>query len=206
MTTTHRSPSLMAWRIAAGGLIALFVAPAITLAASPSALARAANPKSVSLNLADVRHVLSKQLTTTSGRYEKPNAMGACTSTPPVNEYNATFSGPMSTKGVLAAISQVYTYKSSAGPACTEESAASTYKVLGASLGKMSTVHGVGERAFVVDTTGPKTKQAPVYTLGLNFTRGVYRALIIVQSNQKIKASDIVRLGKIVDGRMKKFR
>jgi hypothetical protein len=66
----------------------------------------------------------------------------------------------------------------------------------------MTSAHGVGTQAFLLDTTGPKSQGSQVYTLALKFTRGVYRALIIVQSNRTIKASDMIKLGKIVDGRM----
>jgi hypothetical protein len=204
MTTRHLSFSSIASRIVAGGLVALFVAPSMTLAASSNAPARATNAKAVSLVLADVRHVLGRELTAGNARYSTPSAMGACTSTPPVKDYTADFYGPLRTKGVLNVISDVYTYKSAAGPVCNQKLDASTYKILGGTLGKLSTVHGVGEQAFVVDTTGPKTKLAPVYTLGLKFTRGLYRAIIIVQSNKKIRESDMVRLGQIVDARMKR--
>lgn len=42
--------------------------------------------------------------------------------------------------------------------------------------------------------------------LGLSFIRGSYRALITVQSNQKINAADLIKLGKVVDGRMRHTR
>jgi hypothetical protein len=174
---------------------------------SPAALAapasaHAPSAKAVSLRLADVRQVLGHGLTDTYARSSSPHAMGMCTSTPPVAEYDATYSSPLGTKGVLEAISNVYTYKSSAGPACYLKFETSEHQTLGDALGKMSAVHGVGEHAFLLDTTGPKTKEAPVYTLGLNFSRGLYRADIIVQSNRTIKASDMIKLGKIMDGRM----
>jgi len=183
-------------------MLALFLAPAVSFAAASSAPARAPNAKSVSLQLADVRHVLGSGLTAGDARYSKPQAMGACTSTPPLTEYTATFDGPLHTKGVLGVISQVYTYKSAGGPVCNQKLEISMNKIV--AVGKMTMVHGVGEQAFLLDTTGPKSQRRPVYTLGLKFTRGSYRAIIIVQSNKTIKGADVIRLGKIVDGRMKK--
>jgi hypothetical protein len=206
MKTRHRTLSLIASRIAAAGVIALLLTPTLTLAATPGAPARAANAKSVSLRLSDVLHVLGSGFIAGDARYSKANAMGACTSTPPVTNYNASFSGPLRTKGVLNVISDVYTYKSAGGPVCNQKIDITEYKTLGSIIGKMTTVHGVGEQALLLDTTGPKTKAPPVYTLGLKFTRGLYRAIIIVQSNKKIQASDMIKLGQIVDGRMKHSR
>jgi hypothetical protein len=185
-------------------MVVFFLVPAVTLAATSTAPARAPNAKSVSLKLADVLHVLGSGLTAGNARYSKPNAMGACTSTPPLTEYTANFYGPLHTKGVLGVISMVYTYRSAAGPLCNQKLDISMNKVLGGTIGKMTTVHGVGEQAFLLDTTGPKSQRRPVFTLALKFIRGSYRAIIVVQSNQTIKGADVIRLGKIVDGRMKK--
>jgi hypothetical protein len=192
----------MAISIAAAGTLALLLTPVASLAATSSAPIGAANAKTVSLQLSDVRHVLGNGFSASDARYGKPHAMGACTSTPPLTDYIANFSGPLRTKGVLAVISDVYTYKSAAGPVCNQSFEISEYKVLGSTLGKMTSAHGVGTQAFLLDTTGPKSQGSQVYTLALKFTRGVYRALIIVQSNRTIKASDMIKLGKIVDGRM----
>lgn len=188
----------------ATAILLLTFSPSAALAAPAPAYAPSA--KAVSLRLADVRQVLGHELTDTYAHNRTPHAMGVCTSTPPVAEYDATYSSPLGTKGVLEAISDVYTYTSSAGPACHLKSVLSEHQTLGDTLGKMSTIHGVGEHAFLLDTTGPKTKEAPVYTLGLNFTRGMYRGVIIVQSNRTIKASDMIKLGKIMDGRMQHTR
>lgn len=197
-------------RLASGliavGSIAALMAPAVTNAASSEAPARAANAKSVSLRLADVLHVLGRNISTGPARYSKPSAMGACTSTPPATDYTANFSGPLRTKGVLTVISDVYTYKSAGGPTCNQQIEVTEYKLVGAITGKMTTVHGVGEQAFILDATGPKTPQPPVYSLALKFTRGLYRAIIVVQSNKPIRASDMIRLGVVVDGRMKRTR
>jgi len=201
MRIRHRTPALIASSIAAAGALALFLAPVATLAAAPSAPIRATNAKAVSLRLADVLHVLGSGLTAGNSRYSKPSAMGACTSPPPVTDYTANFYGPLRTKGVLTVISDVYTYKSAGGPTCNQKLEISMNKVL--AVGKMTIVHGVGEQALVLDTTGPKSQGPLVYTLALKFTRGSYRAIIIVQSNRKIKAADMIKLGKIVDGRMK---
>jgi hypothetical protein len=148
--------------------------------------------------------VLGSGLTAGDARSRKPNAIGVCTSTPPATEYAANFYGPVRTKGVLTVIGDVYTYKSADGPVCNQKYDISTYKVLGGILGKMTIVHGVGEQALLLDTTGPKSQRSPVYTLALKFTRGSYRAIIIVQSNKTIKQADMIKLGTIVDGRMKK--
>jgi hypothetical protein len=190
----------------AAGMIAALMAPAATFAAPSSAPARAANAKSVSLRLADVLHVLGTNISTGPARYSKPSAMGACTSTPPATDYIANFSGPLRTKGVLTVISDVYTYKSAGGPTCNQQIEVTEYKLVGAITGKITTVHGVGEQAFILDATGPKTPQPPVYSLALKFTRGLYRAIIVVQSNKPIRVSDMIRLGVIVDGRMKRTR
>jgi hypothetical protein len=196
----------LASTLLAAGIVAAMVAPSITLAAPSSAPARAANAKSVSLRLADVLHVLGTNISTGPARYSKPSAMGACTSTPPATDYTANFSGPLRTKGVLTVISDVYTYKSAGGPTCNQQIEVTEYKLVGAITGKMTTVHGVGEQAFILDATGPKTPQPPVYSLALKFTRGLYRAIIVVQSNKPIRVSDMIRLGVIVDGRMKRTR
>lgn len=203
MQSTQRIFSRITASIAGAGMLALFLAPVVTFAALSSEPAGAPNAKSVSLRLADVRHVLGSGLTAGSARSSKPNAMGACTSTPPLTRYLTNFDGALHTKGVLAVISDVTTYRSAAGPVCNQKLDISMNKVLGGTLGKMTIVHGVGEQAFLLDTTGPQSQRHPVYTLGLKFIRGSYRALIIVQSNQKINAADMVRLGKIVDGRMR---
>jgi hypothetical protein len=186
-------------------MLASLMTPALTFAATPSAPARAANAKSVSLRLADVLHVLGGGLKAGEARFEKPVSL-VCPSTPAITEYHSNFDGPVGTKGVLVAISDIYTYRSAAGPRCLHKSEMSMNKVLGNTIGRMTIVHGVGEQAFLLDTTGPKTKLAPVYTLGLNFTRGSYRANILVQSNRTIKASDMIKLGQIVDERMKHTR
>jgi hypothetical protein len=204
MTTTRYSRHIhLASRLMTAGLIAALMSPAVTLAAPSSAPARAANAKSVSLRLADVLHVLGRNISVGPARYSKPNAMGACTSTPPATDYTADFSGPLRTKGVLTVISDVYTYKSSGGPTCNQKMEITEYKLVGAITGKITTVHGVGEQAFILDATGPKTSQPPVYSLALKFTRGLYRAIIVVQSNKPIRVADMIRLGVIVDGRMK---
>jgi hypothetical protein len=180
--------------------------PAAVLGAPARSPANATSAKSVSLRLADVLHVLGGGLSAGAGRYSKPSAMGACTSTPPVTDYTANFSGPLRTKGVLTVISDVYTYKTAGGPVCNQKIEISENKILGSTIGKMIAVHGVGTQAFLLDTTGPKSQGPPVYTLGLKFTRGVYRAIIIVQSNKPIKGTDMVKLGAIVDGRMQHSR
>jgi hypothetical protein len=156
-------------------------------------------------HLADVLHVLGGGLKAGEARFEKPVSL-VCPSTPAITEYHSNFDGPVGTKGVLVAISDIYTYRSAAGPRCLHKSEISMNKVLANTIGRMTIVHGVGEQAFLLDTTGPKTKLAPVYTLGLNFTRGSYRANILVQSNRTIKASDMIKLGQIVDERMKHTR
>jgi hypothetical protein len=179
----------------------LFAAGALLAPHAATAAPASGTAKSVSLQLVDVRRVLGSAITAGDARYSKPNAMGACTSTPPVTDYIANFSGPLHTKGILTVISDVYTYKSSGGPVCNQKLEISMNKLV--AVGKMTTVHGVGEQAFVLDTTGPKSQGPPVYTLALKFTRGSYRAIIIVQSNHEIKAADMVKLGQIVDGRMK---
>jgi hypothetical protein len=203
MMARLRTLSVIASSTLRAGMLALCLAPSVTLASAPRAPAQAANAKSVSLRLSDVLHVLGGGLTAGTARYNKPSASGACTTTPPVTDYIANFSGPLLTKGVLNVISDVYTYKSAGGPVCNQQTDITLYKTLGGVFGKVTSVHGVGEQAFLLDTTGPKTKLAPVYTLGLKFTRGSYRAIIIVQSHKKIKASDMITLGQIVDGRMK---
>jgi hypothetical protein len=181
-------------------LLALF--PVGVLAAPLRVPNSAPSAKSVSLRLGDVLHVLGRGISAGDTRSSKPTAMGECTSTPPLTDYTANFAGPLRTKGVLTVISDVYTYQTAAGPVCHLKYDIFENKILGSTLGKMTTVHGVGSQAFLLDTTGPKTKEAPVYTVGLNFARGVYRALIIVQSNRTIRASDMIKLGKIMDGRM----
>lgn len=170
--------------------------------ATTHALIHAASAKSVSLQLSDVRHVLGNGLTANDARYSTPHAMGVCTTTPPITDYLTTFSGPLHTKGVLSVISDVYTYKSVAGPICNQKLDIANDKTLGSIIGKLTTVHGVGTQAFVLDTTGPKSQGPSVYTLALKFTRSVYRGIIIVQSNRKINPADMVALGKIVDRRM----
>jgi hypothetical protein len=197
MTTRSRITST----IVGAGMLTLFLAPAATLAATSSAPARSTNAKSVSLVLADVRHVLGGGLTAGYASYSKPTAMGTCTSTPPVTHYAENFLAGLHTKGILAVINDVYTYKRD-GAACNQNLAISMNKLV--AVGKLTLVHGVGEQAYVLDTTGPKTRARPVYTLGINFIRGPYRALIIVQSNQTIKVADMIKLGKIVDGRMRR--
>jgi hypothetical protein len=194
-----------------GSMKAVAIALLLLTLSSSAALAapapaHAPSAKAVSLSLADVRQVLGHGLTNTYARNSTPHALGVCTTTPPVAEYDATYSAPLGTKGVLEAISDVYTYTSAAGPACHLKFDMSEHQTLGDTLGKMSTIHGVGEHAFLLDTTGPKTKEAPVYTLGLNFSRGLYRGVIIVQSNRTIKASDMIKLGKVMDGRMQRTR
>ncbi|HEX8917149.1 MAG TPA: hypothetical protein VF898_01480, partial [Chloroflexota bacterium] len=192
--------------VAAAAMLLLAVPPAGALAAPHRAPSYAPSAKSVSLRLGDVLQVLGRGFSAGDTRSSKPTAMGECTSTPPVTDYTVNFMGPLRTKGVLTVISDVYTYKSAAGPVCHLKYDISENKILGRTLGEMTTVHGVGSQAFLLDTTGPKTKEAPVYTLGLNFARGVYRALIIVQSNQKINAAELIKLGKLVDGRMRHTR
>ncbi len=196
----------LASRLMAAGLVVALMAPAVTHAASSSAPARAANAKSVSLRLADVLHVLGSGLTTGDARSSKPSAMGACTSTPPATGYIANFGGPLRTKGVLTVISDVYTYRSAGGPTCNQKLEVTEYKLVGAITGKITAVHGVGDQAFILDATGPKTSQPPVYSLALKFTRGLYRAIIVVQSMKPIRVTDMIRLGVIVDGRMKLTR
>lgn len=198
--------SLSASRMGAAVLIALLAAPAAALGAAPGVPARAANAKSVSLRLTDVLHVLGGGIVAGNARFSKPSAMGACTSTPPATDYTANFSGPLRTKGILTVISDIYTYKQSGGPACNQKIEISQYKVLGSITGKITTVHGVGEQAFMLDATGPKSSTPPVYSLALKFIRGVYRAIIVVQSNQPIRTADMIRLGAIVDGRMQHTR
>ena len=202
-TARYRTRIRLASSLMAAGLLAALMAPAVALAAPSSAPPRAANAKSVSLRLPDVLHVLGSGLTAGDARYSKPNAMGACTSTPPATDFVANFSGPLRTKGVLTVISDVYTYKSSGGPTCNQKIELTEYKLVGAITGKITAVHGVGEQAFILDATGPKTSQPPVYSLALKFTRGLYRAIIVVQSNKPIRVADMIRLGAIVDGRMK---
>lgn len=205
-TAPYRSRVRLASCLLTSVLVAALLAPAASLAAPSRAPARAANGKSVSLRLADVVHVLGGGLTAGDARSSKPSAMGACTSTPPATDYVANFSGPLRTKGVLTVISQVYTYKSAGGPTCNQKIELTQYQVLGAIAGKVTTVHGVGEQAFILDATGPKTSAPPVYSLALKFTRSLYRAIIIVQSNKPIRVTDMLRLGSIVDGRMKHTR
>jgi hypothetical protein len=192
--------------ILAAGVISLCLAPGISFAASSGTTARAVSAKAVSLRLADVVHVLGGGLTSGDAKASKPAAMGVCTSTPPATEYTTNFSGSLHTKGVLTVISVVYTFRSVRGPTCTQASDMSTYKLMGGTIGTVTAVRGVGEHAFLVDTTGPKSQGPQVFTLAIKFTRGMYRALIVVQSNQKIKVSNMVMLGKIVDGRMKHTR
>jgi hypothetical protein len=191
---------------AATAVLFLALSPVGVLAAPYRVPNSVLSAKSVSLRLGDVLHVLGRGISAGDTRFSKPTAMGECTSTPPVTDYTANFAGPLRTKGVLTVISDVYTYKSAAGPVCHLKYDISENKILGSTLGKMTIVDGVGSQAFLLDTTGPKTKEAPVYTLGLNFARGVYRALIIVQSNRTIKASDMIKLGKIMDARMQRTR
>jgi hypothetical protein len=206
MKIQNRTLSLFASSIVAAGMVALLVTPGITRAATSSAPARAVNAKSVSLRLADVLHVLGSGITLGDARSTTPHAIGVCTSTPPATDFLVNFSGPLHTKGILNVISDVVTYKSAGGPGCNQKYDISTYKILGGTLGKLTTVHGVGEQAFVLDTTGPKSQGPQLYSLALKFTRGLYRALIIVQSNQRIKVADMIKLGQIVDGRMKHTR
>ncbi len=205
-TTPFRSHVRLATSLMAAGLSAALMAPAVSLASPSGAPARGANAKSVSLRLADVLHVLGSGLTAGDARSSKPNAMGACTSTPPATDYVANFSGPLRTKGVLTVISDVYTYKSAGGPTCNQKIELTEYKLVGAITGQITTVHGVGEQAFILDATGPKTSAPPVYSLALKFTRGLFRAIIVVQSNKPIRVTDMMRLGAIVDGRMKHTR
>jgi len=202
MNARHRPLSRLSSTFAAVvGL--LLLAPTASIAAPASAPTRAANARSVSLRLADVAHVLGRGLTAGNAGYaSKPSAMGACTSTPPVTDFTTDFYGPIRTKGVLNVISDVYTYGSADGPVCNQKIDISSYKVLGGALGKMTTLHGVGGQAFLLDTTGPKSQKPVVYTLALKFTRGVYRVIIVVQSNKGIKTSDMIKLARVVDGRI----
>ena len=204
MNARHRLLSRLSSTLAAVTVL-LLLTPGASLAAQAGAPARATNARSVSLRLVDVTHVLGRGLTAGKAGYtSKPSAMGACTSTPPVTDYTADFYGPVRTKGVLNVVSDVYTYRSASGPVCNQKIDISTYKVLGGTLGKMTTVHGVGGQAFLLDTTGPKSQEPTVYTLALKFTRGMYRAIIIVQSNKGIKAADMIKLARIVDGRIRR--
>ena len=202
MNARHRPLSRLFSRFAPVVLL-LLLTPIASLAAPAGAPAQAPNAKSVSPRLADVTRVLGRGLTIGKAGYtSKPSAMGACTSTPPVTDYTADFYGPLRTKGVLNVVSTVYTYRSASGPICNQQIDISTYRVLGGTLGKLTTVRGVGGQAFLVDTTGPKTQGPVVYTLALKFTRGLYRAIIVVQSNKAIKAADMIKLARVVDGRM----
>jgi hypothetical protein len=187
----------------AGVLVASTLLLLPTRASAAPSHAPLSSAKSVSLQLGDVHRVVDRSLTVGPARYSTPHAMGACTSTPPKTDFTANFESAVGTKGVLAVISQVVTYGSSAGPTCNQKLVMSQARTLGKTLGIMTTAHGVGTQAFLLDTTGPKTSAPAVYTLGLDFTRGIYRALIIVQSNKKISGSTLIRLGKIVDNRMK---
>lgn len=185
--------------------LALGLSTVCTVAgAGLTAVAHSSNAKAVSLTLNDVRQVLDRSLTAVSARSSTPHAMGVCTATPPLTEYDVSFTGSLRTKGVIGVTGLVYTYGSAAGPICREKSEITMFHLGGAVLGEVMTpVHGVGTQAYLLDTTGPKTKQAPVYTLGLNFVRGNYSAVVIVQSNRKIKTADMIRLGSIADARMK---
>ncbi len=181
-----------------------YVGPQAVTAAPLSAFPRAANAKAVALRLGDVVHVLGHNITAVDARFNKANAMGECTATPPVSNYTTNFSGPVNTKGVLSVIGDVYTYGKAAGPACNQKTDMSMDKVLGATVGKLTVVRGVGTSAFILDSTGPKSPGPPVYTLAIKFTRGLYRAIIVVQSNKTIKSVDMVKLGQIVDHRMQR--
>jgi hypothetical protein len=200
MNLTRSFPIQMAALLVAGSA-ALAVAPAQGLAAPTGA--SLSSGKSVSLQLSDVRRLVDRSLTAGPARYSAAQAMGACTSTPPKTDFTENFGTPVGGKGVLAVISQVFTYGSSAGPTCNQKLALTQAHTLGKILGVLKIIHGVGTQSYLLDTTGPKTSSPPVYTLGLNFTRGVYRALIIVQSNKKISDGTLMALGKIVDARMR---
>ncbi len=172
--------------------------------------AHAANAKSVSLTLADVHHVLGNALSASAAGFGQSYVFGACASRPPLTHYSATFVGPVGTKSVLSALIDVYTYKSSSGASCGVAHAIAEDKLIGnlsTTLGKVTVMHGVGEQAYIVDIISPTISHGlRVHSLGLNFTRGLYSADIIVQSNQSIKVADMVKLGTIVDGRMKHTR
>jgi hypothetical protein len=199
-----RSVLVLVW--AAGAMLALNLFPVGAQASRMGSHSRVASAKSVSLRLSDVQHVFRGTFSASGGRYTTPHAIGVCTTTPPATDYTTSFFGPLRTKGVENVISDVYTYKSNAGPRCNQKFEISEAKALGGTLGRMYKAGGVGEEAFILDTTGPKSPGPPVYTLALKFTRGLYRAIIIVQSGKIISHSDMIKLGKIVDERMKHSR
>ena len=157
-----------------------------------------------------MHQVLGSTLSAGTAGFSQSYVFGACASQPPITHYSATFVGPPGTKSVLSVDSDVYTYKSASGASCSVAHSIAEYKQigdLGPTLGKVTVMHGVGEQAYMVDVTSPTTSHGlRVHSLGLNFTRGLYRAVIIVLSNQTIKVADMVRLGTFMDGRMKHTR
>ncbi len=188
-----------------GVMLLLVLSPVATPGAS--AAAHAPSAKAVSLRLTDVRHVLGGGIIAVDARYSTL-LLGACAATPPVTDYAVTYGGPPNAKGVLSATSNVYAYKSPAGPTCDIKNEIAQQAIenrvehnLTGNTGKMTIVHGVGEQAYLLDS-GPKTRERPDYTLSLNFARGTYRAIITVESNQPVKVADMIKLGKIVDARM----
>jgi hypothetical protein len=196
---------------------ALFPAVMVLFALSPVAAlgaawsAHAPSAKAVSLRVTDVRHVLGRDIIAVDARYNTL-LLGECAATPPLTDYGATYGGSPNAKGVLSATSNVYAYNSAVGPACDikheiadQVLAHKAEHDLPGNTGTMSTVHGVGEQAYLLDA-GPKTKERPEYTLSLNFARGMYRAIITVESKKPIKAADMIKLGKIVDARMRHTR
>ncbi|HZU12089.1 MAG TPA: hypothetical protein VFB58_04550 [Chloroflexota bacterium] len=172
--------------------------------------AHAANAKSVSLTLTEVHRVLGSALSAGSAGFGKSYVFGPCASKPPVTHYSATFAGPLGTKGVLGVLSDVYTYKSASEASCGVAHSIAFYRWAGdlsPTLGRVTIIHDVGAEAFMVDITSPtKSHGVGVHSLGLTFTRGLYTAVIMVQSNQKIKVADMVRLGTFMDERTKHTR
>jgi hypothetical protein len=204
-----KSRSRFAYRLhiaAAVVLLSLLLLPGVVTASSQHQPSASASLKSLALRLSDIQRVYGSVLTVASNGSNRKSNDITCASTPTIEFANGfgTSNGGPAKNGLLSISAVITQYKTSAGPVCNFKYDLFQRKTLGATLGVVTKLSGVGDQAVLIRLDPPKgIPGPPVYALDARFIRGRYLELIIVQMNRKVRPADVTSLAKAVDSRIK---
>jgi hypothetical protein len=187
-------------------LLSLLLLPGVVTASSQHQPSASASLKSLALQLSDIKRVYGSGLMAASNGSIRKSADITCASTPTIEFANGfgTSNGGPAKNGLLSISAVLYQYKTSAGPLCNFKYDLLQRKTLGATLGVVTKLSGVGDQAVLIRLDPVKgIPGPPVYALDARFIRGRYLELIIVQMNRKVRPADVTSLAKAVDSRIK---
>jgi hypothetical protein len=189
-------------------LLAFMVVPEVASASLPGRPAQSTSLHSLALKLSDVQRVYGSGMAPGSPSPDRKSTDFACADAPTISSggsFTTSSGGALARNGLLSISGLLARYRDSAGPRCNFKFDLSTRKTLGATLGVVSKLTGIGDQAVLIRMDpSKKSPGPPVYALSARFIRGHYVALILVQMNRPVRVSDVRALAQAVDSRLKR--